>query len=57
MENDNEQYRDRHPPGIRLRTLIRPGTWSRLPLAEKIMVVQLVLSVGTFLLLIKLVFG
>jgi len=42
---------------VRLRTLLWPGTWSRLSLLEKIAVVQLVLGTCTFLLLVLLVFG
>jgi len=42
---------------VRLRTLHRPGTWSRLSLLEKIAVVQLALGACTFVLLVVLVFG
>jgi len=42
---------------IRIRDIFRPGTWSRLTLEQKLMVVQLALGACTFVLLVVLVFG
>ena len=45
------------PATVRLRHILRPGTWSGLSLLEKIAVVQLVLGACTFVLLVVLVTG
>ena len=43
------------PTAVRLRYLLRPGTWHRLSLLEKIAVVQVCLGACTFVLLVVLV--
>ena len=45
------------PATVRLRHILRPGTWSGLSLLEKIAVVQLVMAGCTFVLLVVLVTG
>ena len=45
------------PAAVRLRYLLRPGTWHRLSLLEKIAVVQVCLGICTLVLLVKLVAG
>jgi len=45
------------PATVRLRHILRPGTWSGLSLLEKIAVVQLALGACTFVLLVVQVTG